>query len=134
LFLKEQWYKFQITNLAQQANPTNETPKSFVEVYQDCNIEEKDRLCEFYLHNLVFFHPYKWIPNPYVGDVKIMDFSSWLRHEELKEVEINFFIRNKSSIAPSRLGLKFLNLRMSWPSMTLFLQTKMWPQFGRKKK
>jgi hypothetical protein len=34
---------------------------------------------------MVLSHPYRWNPNPYVGDVQIMAFASWLRHEEIRE-------------------------------------------------
>jgi hypothetical protein len=33
-------------------------------------------------------HPYKWSPNPYVGDVQLMALASWLRHEDLREAEM----------------------------------------------
>jgi hypothetical protein len=55
-----------------------------LEAYQDNNIEEKSMTCEFYLHNLSLSHPYNWNQNPYVGDVQIMDFASWLRYEEIR--------------------------------------------------
>jgi len=50
-------------------------------------MEEIAKLCEFYLHNLIFPHPYNWNPNPYVGDVQFMAFSSRLRHEEMRAYE-----------------------------------------------
>jgi len=51
-------------------------------------MEEKSKMCEFYCPNMVLPHTYKWNPNPYVGDVQIMAFASWLRHEELREKEL----------------------------------------------
>jgi hypothetical protein len=84
LFLKEQWHKNQITHLAKFVKFNLDTPKYFLDAYQGCNMEEKSKLCEFYLHNLVLPHPYNWNPNPYVGDVQLMAFSSWLRHEEMR--------------------------------------------------
>jgi hypothetical protein len=64
-----------------------DTPKDFLDAYQGCNMEERARLCEFYLHNLILPHPYNWNPNPYVGDVQLMAFASWLRHEEMRAEE-----------------------------------------------
>jgi len=87
-------YKFQITILAQQVGSSIANPKEFVEVYRDNSIEERlgieetVRLCALYLYNLYLSHPYRWSPNPYVGYVQIIDFESWLRHEEIKSVEI----------------------------------------------
>jgi hypothetical protein len=49
---------------------------------------KRARMCEFYLHNIILPHPYKWNPNPYVGDVQMMAFASWLRHEEMREEEL----------------------------------------------
>jgi len=59
----------QIANLAQLVRYNLDTPKDFLDSYQDYNMEEKERICEFYLHNIIHPHPYKWNPNPYVGDV-----------------------------------------------------------------
>jgi hypothetical protein len=67
LFLKEQWHKNQIAHLAKLVKFNLDTPKDFLDAYQGCNMEERDRLCEFYLHNLILPHPYNWNPNPYVG-------------------------------------------------------------------
>jgi hypothetical protein len=86
LFLKEQWHKNQIANLAQLVRYNLDTPKDFLDAYQDYNMEEKERMCEFYLHNIILPHPYKWNPNPYVGDVQIMALAYWLRHEEMREM------------------------------------------------
>jgi hypothetical protein len=84
LFLNIQWHKNQITHLTKFVKFNLDTPKYFIDAYQGCNIEEKSQLCEFYLHNLVLPHPYNWISNPYVGDVQLMAFDSWLRHEEMR--------------------------------------------------
>jgi hypothetical protein len=64
-----------------------DTPKDFLDAYHGCNMEERARLCEFYLDNLIFLHPYNWNPNPYVEDVQLMTFASWLRHEEMRAEE-----------------------------------------------
>jgi hypothetical protein len=66
-----------------------ETIKDFFYAYQIYNMEDKSRMCELYLHNIFLPDPYKWNSNPYVWDVQIMDFASWLRHEELRAVEMN---------------------------------------------
>jgi hypothetical protein len=85
LFLKEKWHKNQIVNLAQLVRYNLDTPKYFLDSYQYCNMEEKERMCDFYLHNIILPHPYKWNPNPYVGDVHMMTFASWLRHKDMRE-------------------------------------------------
>jgi hypothetical protein len=69
LFLKEQWNKNQIAHLTKFVKFNLDTPTYFLDAYQGCTMEERDKICEFYLHNLIFPHPYNWNPNPYVGDV-----------------------------------------------------------------
>jgi len=59
-------------------------------------MEERYKLCEFYLHNLIFPHPYNWNHNPYVGDVQLMAFASWLRHEEMRAEELNKYKEEES--------------------------------------
>jgi hypothetical protein len=75
-----------------------DTPKYFLDAYQSCNMEERDKLCEFYLHNLIFSHPYNWIPNPYVGYVQLMAFASWLRHEETRAGEFKKYKEEEQKI------------------------------------
>jgi hypothetical protein len=66
-----------------------DTPKDLLDAYKGYNMEERARLCEFYLHNLILPHPYNWNLNPYVGYVQLMTFASCLRHEEIRAEELN---------------------------------------------
>jgi hypothetical protein len=81
LFLKEHWHNNRISSLSQQVRFHIETPKDFLHTYKSCSMEEKEIMCEFYFHSMVIPHPYNWNPNPCIGEVQIMDFASWLRHE-----------------------------------------------------
>jgi hypothetical protein len=45
------------------------------------------QLSEFYLHNFVLLHPYRWSPNPYVGEVQVKDLCSWIHHGEITVFE-----------------------------------------------
>jgi hypothetical protein len=47
--------------------------------------EGMKQLCEFYLHNLVLPHPYRWSSNPYVRDVQFRAFFSWVYNEEERD-------------------------------------------------
>jgi hypothetical protein len=81
MFLKEQWHKKQIEHLAKLVKFNLDTPKDLLDAYQGCNMRERARLYELYLHNLILPHPYNWNLNPYVGDFQLISFTSWLRHE-----------------------------------------------------
>jgi len=69
LFLKEQWHKNQITHMAKLVKFNLDTPKDFLHAYEGCNMEERDKMCELYLHNFILPHPYNWNLTPYVGGV-----------------------------------------------------------------
>jgi hypothetical protein len=47
---------------------------------------------------MVLPHPYKWNPNPYVGDVQIMSLAYWLRHKEMREVELKKYKEDEFQI------------------------------------
>lgn len=56
---------------------------------------EKDLLCELYQHNFLLSPEKIWNPNPYVGDVQLRAFVSYLRNqanwvEPLKTFKHNF--------------------------------------------
>jgi len=64
---------------------------------------------------------------------KIMSFAYWLRHEELGETKIKMYKEEELHI-PLWIKAEVPDPRIYWESMKLFLQTKMWPQFGRRNK
>jgi hypothetical protein len=108
MFLKEQWHKNQIEHLDKLVNFNLDTPKDFLDAYRGCKIEERVKLCEFYLHNLILPHPYNWNPNPYVWDVQLMFFASWLRHEYMREEE---FKKYKEEELQTPLLIRFEEVR-----------------------
>ena len=51
-----------------------ETKDQFRLLYQVCTEEDKNLLCEVYLHNLAVLDVGNWDPNPLVGDVQLRAF------------------------------------------------------------
>jgi hypothetical protein len=88
LFLKDKWHKNQIACMSQQVRYKLKTLKDFLDACQSCSMGEKVKMCEFYFHNMILPHPYKWNPNPYIVDAQIKSLPSWLRHEELRATDV----------------------------------------------
>lgn len=65
-----------------------DTPKDLIDSLQQGSKDENFFLSEFYLHNVVTPHPYKWSPNPYVRDVKLRTLNSWTTHENERANEL----------------------------------------------
>jgi len=45
-------------------------------------MEEKEKLVEFYIHNLTLTDMNIWDPNARLGDTQLMALVSWITHEE----------------------------------------------------
>jgi hypothetical protein len=78
-------------------------------------MEEKERMCEFYLHNIILPHPYKWNLSPYVRVVQMMAFMSWLIHEEMRAKELKTYKENEFQ-KPLRISAKSTRKRDVIPS------------------
>ena len=80
-----------------------ETPKFFIDTSQEVGEYGKDHLNEFYLHNYVLSCPFKWNPNPYVGDVQLWTLFSWIMKEDIRDIEMNKYHEAKKG---SRLFMR----------------------------
>lgn len=45
-------------------------------------------MAEFYMHNMALIDMNVWDPNVRLGDLQLMAMASWMKHEELRVVEI----------------------------------------------
>jgi hypothetical protein len=72
---------------------------------------------------MVLPHPYKWNPNPYVGDVQIMALAYWLRHEELREAELKKYKEDEIQ-SPLWIRVEATNLREVIPSHSILSTDK----------
>jgi len=50
--------------------------------------EDKEKMAEFYLHNMIFIDMNVWDPNAKLGDLQLMAMASWMNHEELRATEM----------------------------------------------
>ena len=87
LYLKDQWLQFQINTLAQRGIEQIHNPQQFAEICSTSSAEDKAKLAEFYIHNLVLPNEVSWDPNIALGDLQLMAFASWLNHEDQRATE-----------------------------------------------
>jgi hypothetical protein len=55
-------------------------------------------MCQIYLHNYVVSKSLGWSPNPYVGDLNLRTFVSWLQDGERGFDELQKYKMEESSI------------------------------------
>lgn len=88
LFLKKQWLQFQIKTLAQYGSFPFQDYRQFIEFCNQTNMEDMEKLVEFYVHNLTLENMNFWDPNSRLGDMHLMALASWMTHEETRVEEV----------------------------------------------
>ena len=88
LYLKDQWLQFQINTLAQRGISPFQNAQQFSELCSTSSSQDKAKLAEFYLHNLALPNEVSWDPNTALGDMQLMEFASWLNHEDQRAAEV----------------------------------------------
>ena len=78
VFLFEQfvWFKLKIVQEGRSFEIT--TSENFLETFFGSNFEEKNLLCELYLHEMAFPLDRHSNPVPFAGDVQIRSFASFV--------------------------------------------------------
>lgn len=89
LYLKEQWLQFQIKTLAQRGTIPIQDYRQFINLCDQSTLEDRAKMCEFYLHNLALTNLNVWDPNEKLGDLQLMALASWMNHEEVSIVKLN---------------------------------------------
>jgi hypothetical protein len=80
VFLNERHFMFQF-RAVETCKPYKVTSaETFLKVYYERNKEDKDLLCELYQHNLLLDFDPKWNPTPFVGDIQLREFTSFVRN------------------------------------------------------
>jgi len=51
-------------------------------------LEDREKMFEFYLHNLALTDLNVWDPNSKLGDLQLMALASWMNHEEARATEM----------------------------------------------
>jgi len=54
--------------------------------------EDKEKMAEFYLHNMALTDLNVWDPSSKLGDLQLMAMASWMYHDELREVEMKILL------------------------------------------
>ena len=62
--------------------------RKFIDIYDQSTLEDREKIYEFYLHNLALTYLNVWYPNPKLGDLKLMALESWMNHEEARATEM----------------------------------------------
>lgn len=88
LYLKDQWLQFKIKTLAQRGTIPFQDYGQFMHICDHNSVEDKEKLVEFYLHNMELNDKNLWDPNDTLGDLQLMAMASWMIHEEKRSVEI----------------------------------------------
>lgn len=88
LYLREQWLQFQFNTLAQRGTSQIQNPQQFMDLCNNSSVEDKAKLSEFYLHNLLLLNETSWDPNTVVGYMQLMAMTSWLNHEEKRAAKV----------------------------------------------
>ena len=70
-------------------------PKDFIGTCYEIGDMGKDRLREFYMHNYILLHPYRWSPNPYEGDVQLKYIFSWFTNEISRDTKMIMYHETK---------------------------------------
>lgn len=62
--------------------------KQFIELCDQSSIEDKAKLVEFYMHNLILIGMNVLDSNANFGDLQILSLASWMNHEEARAEEV----------------------------------------------
>jgi hypothetical protein len=97
IYLHDRWTQFRIKQLSNGRIHKIVTLKDFITTFLQVEDHDKNLLCELYLFNFVIPDHTRWNPNPFVGDVQLRDFTSfiygwvqwWAAHDSYTQVEFN---------------------------------------------
>jgi len=91
LFLHDQWTSFKIRRLA--AGQVHEVRKHqyFIDMFFFVEYEDQDLLCVLYPFNFLLQGNARWDPNPYVGDIQLWLFSSFILNHINWKKSIEFY-------------------------------------------
>lgn len=88
LYLKDQWFQFQIKTLTQRGTIPFHDYGQFMHLCDHSSAKDKVKLEEFYLHNMALTDMNLWDPNATLRDLQLIAMASWMSHEENRAMEI----------------------------------------------
>ena len=71
--------------------------RQFIDLYDHNTLEDRDKISEFYLHNMALKDMNVWDPNAKLGDWQLMDLASWMNHEEARAVEMKRILEREQT-------------------------------------
>ena len=54
-------------------------------LYMKANMDDQEKMAEFYVHNLVLTNMDAWDPNPKMGYMQLMALIYWMMNEDTRE-------------------------------------------------
>ena len=84
LYVREQWFQFQIKTLAQRGTMPFQDCRQFIDLCDQSALEDRAKMAEFYFHNMALTYMNIWDPNAELGDLQLMDLASSMDHENVK--------------------------------------------------
>ena len=86
IFLYEQLYLFQLRAIQADKPYQINNPSSFLKAYSSVDSVDQHLLCELYLHEYICMMDRKFIMTPYVGDIQLHDFASFVQNQVRWEI------------------------------------------------
>ena len=86
--------------------------KQFIDFCNHSSIEDKAKLAEFYMHNLVLSNLNIWDGNSRLGDMKLMALASWMTNEEAREKEVKKVMKREGK-EPLKIRAELFSLEGS---------------------
>ena len=96
VFLFEQFIWFKPRAVKEGRPYEIATLTKFLETFLESDFEEKNFLCELYLHELACPLDRHSIPIPFLGDVQLRDFSSFVSNHVQWEISFQNFSHNEA--------------------------------------
>jgi hypothetical protein len=56
-------------------------PTQFLEAYASSSEEDQNVMCELYQYDFILSHDRGWNPNPFVGDIELRYFASFIKNQ-----------------------------------------------------
>jgi len=83
--------------------------RQFIDLYDQSTLEDRANIYEFYLHNMALIDMNVWDPSVKIGDLHLMDFSSWMNHEDAMATEMKQILAREQT-EPLMIRAKQSNL------------------------
>ena len=81
IFSKDQLIYFRLSIVTMGYNDHIETEDQFIAAFSRSDNEERDFLCDIYMHNFIIMDYEEWDPNPDVGGLHLREFMSFMRNQ-----------------------------------------------------